>query len=57
MSATPTYGVCAGCGAVAWELLQGISDYCLDCDGTAYGADDDDPCASCDCDAECEAGL
>ncbi len=51
------YGVCEGCGAVAWELLTGRSTACLDCDPAAYRDDDEyDPCASCDCqsDAECE---
>jgi hypothetical protein len=31
-----TYGVCAGCGAVAWELLEEKSDYCMGCDSSAY---------------------
>lgn len=29
-------GVCAGCGAVAWELLEGLSDYCMGCDSPSY---------------------
>lgn len=53
------HGVCEGCGAVAWELLNGLSSMCLDCDPGAYKRDDeyDDPCAHCDCrtDSECEA--
>ena len=48
-----TYGVCAGCGAVAWELLSGVSDYCMGCDSAAYQPDDaDDPCAYCDCERD-----
>ena len=55
MSRAPVYGVCADCGAVAWELLLGKSDYCLGCapedyrddDGRAdyWDEDDTDDCA------------
>lgn len=53
--AVPVYGVCFGCGAVAWELLRGVSDYCLGCDPQAYrDEDEDDPCAYCNCErGEC----
>lgn len=34
------FGVCAGCGAVAWELLEGLSPLCMGCDSTAYQRDD-----------------
>lgn len=36
------YGVCEGCGAVAWELLEGLSPMCLGCDPSAYARPDDD---------------
>ena len=54
----PVYGVCFDCGAVAWELLRGVSDLCMGCDPSAYRDDwEDDPCAHCDCltDDECVA--
>ena len=51
------FGVCEGCGAVAWELLSGLSPLCMGCDSTAYQRpEDDDPCAYCDCQDECEWG-
>lgn len=31
-----TFGQCPGCGAVAWELLEEKSDYCMGCDSSAY---------------------
>lgn len=37
-----TFGVCAGCGAVAWELLEELSDYCMGCDASAYQPPDED---------------
>lgn len=47
------FGVCEGCGAVAWELLDGRSTYCMGCDSAAYRDDDeDDPCAHCDCEGD-----
>jgi hypothetical protein len=52
------FGVCEGCGAVAWELLDGRSPLCLGCDPISYrnGEMEDDPCAYCDCerDEECQ---
>lgn len=42
-----TYGVCIGCGAVAWELLTGDSDACMGCDPHAYQPPDE--CDYCDC--------
>jgi hypothetical protein len=36
------FGVCEGCGAVAWELLMEVSPMCLDCDPAAYRGPDDD---------------
>lgn len=49
-----TFGVCAGCGAVAWELLNGVSDYCIGCDSASYQPPDE--CCFCDCDgSECYA--
>lgn len=58
MSAFPipqgVYGVCDGCGAVAWELLDGRSTACLDCDPAAYRDEGDfDWCGGCDCDETC----
>lgn len=51
----PVYGVCAGCGAVAWELLSGVSDFCLGCDWAAYNDDEDnDPCAHCHCESSAD---
>lgn len=51
------FGVCEGCGAVAWELLDGHSAMCLGCNPAAYRDDDhDDPCAHCDCERECLYG-
>jgi hypothetical protein len=52
---TPVYGQCFECGAIAWELLEGKSVYCMACDLQAYQVEDDDPCARCDCqnDGDC----
>lgn len=36
-----TRGVCAGCGAVAWELLTSESDACLGCRPNDYDDGDD----------------
>ena len=35
-------GVCEGCGAVAWELLNGLSTMCLGCAPWDYSRDDED---------------
>jgi len=40
--ASPVFGQCFGCGAIAWELLSGVSDYCMDCDPASYRHDDED---------------
>ena len=36
------FGVCEGCGAVAWELLSGVSTLCLGCAPSHYSRDDED---------------
>ena len=36
------YGVCEGCGAVAWELLNDISPLCIGCAPWDYSRDDED---------------
>lgn len=49
------FGVCEGCGAVAWELLDRLSTMCMGCDPSAYRQDDDqDDCGSCGCVGPCE---
>jgi hypothetical protein len=35
------FGVCEGCGAVAWELLSGLSPLCLGCAPWDYRHDDE----------------
>ena len=35
------FGVCEGCGAVAWELLNDISPLCIGCAPWDYDRDDD----------------
>lgn len=54
------FGVCEGCGAVAWELLNDISPLCLGCAPWDYSRDEDDDydddqdCGSCSCVVACE---
>lgn len=49
------YGVCEGCGAVAWELLNGRSTLCIGCAPYAYRDDDEsEDCGSCGCVGACK---
>ena len=36
------FGVCEGCGAVAWELLSGLSPLCLGCAPWDYSRGNED---------------